>query len=425
VRRTVAEIQDLLNEREGRFAQHGIESMTAYRKMRAAGRFAEDPYGDVFLVVDGWATLRENYDDLEGQITDLTTRGLAYGVHIVAATLRWRDFRPAIADQFGTKLELKLGDSGDSFCRNRKIPPQVPARPGFGVTYEGLFSLALRPEIDVVGSSEELVAQIRKHWTGADAPRVRMLPNVYPYEQMKVTVAAPGSPDEWTMPIGLGDDLSPAYLDFLSEVHLVAFGESESGRSTLLRQIATTITRRYAPEQAKVLIVDPRRALLGAVTTPHLLGYVNTSQQITDYLQAAMAKMAERQPPADVTAAQLRDRSWLAGRAEFFLIIDDYDMVAQMPGNPLGLIADHLFNARDVGLHMVAAVNVNWSRAGFEPGITQLKTAGSPYLLLSADRGASNPMSGPIRLERMPAGRGRLVTRRGVRLIQTAELPAL
>jgi S-DNA-T family DNA segregation ATPase FtsK/SpoIIIE len=120
----------------------------------------------------------------------------------------------------------------------------------------------------------------------------------------------------------------------------------------------------------------------------------------------------------------MRERSWLAGRAEFFLIIDDYDTVSQMPGDPLNAIVRHLFSARDVGLHMVAAVNINWTRASFEAGITQLKTAGSPYLMMSADRGASNPMSGPVRAERLPAGRGRLVTRRGVRLIQTADLPA-
>jgi S-DNA-T family DNA segregation ATPase FtsK/SpoIIIE len=418
VRRTVAEVSELLANREARFAQHGIDSMAAYRKLRAAGRFGDDPFGDVFLVVDGWTTIRETFDDLEPVITDITTRGLAYGVHVVASTLRWRDFRPAIADQFGTKIELKLGDPSDSICRNRKVAPNVPTRPGFGVTPDGLFTLALRPEIDAVGSGEELVRQIAKHWTAAPAPRVRMLPNVYAYDRM-----AFDGLDQWTLPIGIGDDLTPATLDFMSDVHLVAFGESECGKSTLLRQIATSIAKRYEPDVAKILIVDPRRSLLGSVTTPHLIGSVNSLAQVPDYMNAVATKMAERRPPADVTAQQMRERPWLAGRGEFFLIIDDYDIVASAPSHPLQPLVPYLFEAKDVGLHLITVCNANWGRAGFDPALAQLKSAGAPYLLMSADRSLSNPFGGAIRNDRMPSGRGRLVTRRGARLIQTADLP--
>ncbi len=418
VRRTVSEVAELLTNREARFAQHGIESMAAYRKLRAAGRFNDDPFGDVFLVVDGWTTIRETFDDLEPIITDITTRGLAYGVHVVAATLRWRDFRPAIADQFGTKIELKLGDPSDSICRNRKVAPNVPSRPGFGVTSDGLFTLALRPEIDAVGPADELIRQISKHWTAAPAPRVRMLPNVYAYDRMSFDRL-----DRWTLPIGVADDLTPATIDFMSDVHLVAFGESECGKSTMLRQVATSIAQRYEPDEAKILIVDPRRSLLGSVTTPHLIGNVNSLAQVPDYMNAIANKMSERRPPADVTAQQMRERPWLAGRGEFFLLIDDYDIVASAPQHPLQPLVPYLFEAKDVGLHLITVANANWNRAGFDMALAQLKSAGSPYLLMSADKSLPNPFGGALRNERMPAGRGRLVTRRGGRLVQLADLP--
>ena len=65
----------------------GIESMAAWRRRRAAALAGEqpgtDPFGDVFLVVDGWNSLRGDYEDLEPLITELATRGLAYGVHVV------------------------------------------------------------------------------------------------------------------------------------------------------------------------------------------------------------------------------------------------------------------------------------------------------------------------------------------------------
>ena len=77
--------------------------MAAYRRprRRPERRRGRRPFGDVFLVVDGWATLRGEYEDLEPLITDLATRGLSYGIHVVATASRWMDFRPAMRDLFG------------------------------------------------------------------------------------------------------------------------------------------------------------------------------------------------------------------------------------------------------------------------------------------------------------------------------------
>jgi S-DNA-T family DNA segregation ATPase FtsK/SpoIIIE len=119
----------------------------------------------------------------------------------------------------------------------------------------------------------------------------------------------------------------------------------------------------------------------------------------------------------------MRERPWLAGRGEFFLIIDDYDIVASAPSHPLQPLVPYLFEAKDVGLHLITVCNANWSRAGFDPALAQLKSAGAPYLLMSADRSLSNPFGGAI-AQRADDGRPRPpVTRRGARLIQTADLP--
>jgi two-component system, OmpR family, response regulator len=42
----------------------------------------------VFLVVDGWLTVRKEFEDLEDAVADLTARGLTYGLHVVVAGLR-------------------------------------------------------------------------------------------------------------------------------------------------------------------------------------------------------------------------------------------------------------------------------------------------------------------------------------------------
>ncbi|GAA4949215.1 hypothetical protein GCM10023238_14420 [Streptomyces heliomycini] len=59
VGRTIAEVTTLLARRERFFLEHGIDSMATYRKRRAAGEFPDEPHGDVFLAIDGWATVRQ------------------------------------------------------------------------------------------------------------------------------------------------------------------------------------------------------------------------------------------------------------------------------------------------------------------------------------------------------------------------------
>src|SRR5690606_21757328 len=161
VRRTVAEISGILAARERDFAEHGIDSMATYRRRRAAGEIEGDGWGDIFLVVDGWLTVRQEFDALEPVITDIANRGPGYGIQVVASTNKWSEFRPSIRDLFGTKAELKLGDAYESEV-NRKLALAVPEGvPGRGLTKDGYHFLSALPRIDRVQSSEDLQTGVR------------------------------------------------------------------------------------------------------------------------------------------------------------------------------------------------------------------------------------------------------------------------
>ena len=138
-RRTVAELESVLRAREERFRTLGVDSVGEYRQRRAAGdpAVADDRFGDVFLVIDGWAAVRQEFDSLEGPITALAAHGLSYGVHVVVAASRWAEIRPALKDQIGTRVELRLGDPAESEM-DRKQARQLSARlPGRGITCDG------------------------------------------------------------------------------------------------------------------------------------------------------------------------------------------------------------------------------------------------------------------------------------------------
>ncbi|PXY32214.1 type VII secretion protein EccCa [Prauserella muralis] len=417
-RRIVAELTTLVNEREARFGALSVDSMNDFRNRKRRGEITaeQDPFGDAFLVVDGWRALRDDFDELEPQITKLAVQGLTYGVHVIIASNRWADIRPAIKDMLGTRFELRLGDPSESDI-DRRVAVNVPAgRPGRGLTRDKLHFLAGLPRID--GSSDDqdvgngvadAVAKISAAWKGRPAPQVRLLPELITYEEL---VAQDPRRDSRLIPIGVNEDeLAPVYLDFDADPHFLAYADGESGKTNLLRQIVRGITTRYSKKEAVVILVDYRRTMLGFVDGDQLLGYAVSANQLDGMVKEVAASMAKRLPGPDVTPQQLKDRSWWSG-PELFVVVDDYDLVATSSNNPLRPLSEYLPQAKDVGLHMVVARRTGGAaRTGMDPIIGKLKELAMPGLIMngSKDEGA---LLGNVKAGPMPPGRGVLVSRK-------------
>jgi S-DNA-T family DNA segregation ATPase FtsK/SpoIIIE len=442
VRRTVAEATALLDEREARFTELGIESIGAYRQRRAAGDFGDDRFGDVFVVVDGWGTLRQEYEELEQTLTNVAARGLGFGIHVVLTATRWAEVRINLRDLLGSRLELRLGDPGESEI-DRRGAANVPERtPGRGLTRDKLHFLAAVPRLtaeapvppaagqpeaaaappvadDGAGGTAELVDRIRAAWPHDPAPKVRLLPRLLPAAELDEMTGTevPG------IPIGLNEThLAPVRLDFDTEPHLIIFGDAQCGKSNLLRLIADAITRRRTPAEARLVVVDYRRSLLGAVSPDHLLEYAPSAKAVAEMASGVTSAMNQRLPGPDITPDQLRNRSWWRG-PEIYLLVDDYDLVATSGNNPLSSLLELLPQARDIGLHLILARRAGGaSRAMYESMIQRLRELDTPGFLMSGPR-EEGALFGTLRPSPQPAGRGTLVRRSdGQNLVQTAWL---
>ncbi|MDT4928971.1 MAG: segregation ATPase FtsK/SpoIIIE, family [Pseudonocardiales bacterium] len=422
LRRTIAEVNALLAAREEKFTRYRIDSMASYRRMVANGTVPRDGFGDLFIVIDGWGTVRQDYEAMETALTQIAARGLGYGVHVILSIQRWMEMRPALRDLISNRLELRLGDPSESEF-DRRVANDVPeGSAGRGLSPHKLHFLSALPRIDGAHSVDDLVdgvgdmvSRIRDAWSGPTAPPVRLLPRELRYEDLPRV--------QWTgasLPIGVDEDtLSPVALDLDAEPHFLVVGDVESGKSNLLRTIARGITERWTPDEAKVITFDYRRGLLGAITTPHQIGYVMNSVGAPEVVGNIVAALRDRLSGIQVDTGAGEVPRWNGPR--LILLIDDYDLVASSQGNPMHALLEFLPQARDIGLHVVLSRSAGGAGQGmFESVMRNLRDMGTPGLLMSGskDEGA---VLGSVKMEPLPQGRGRLVHRKlGSVLVQTA-----
>ena len=389
VTRTVLEATNLLTRREALFAAHGIDSMASYRRAWATGRFLdEDPYGDVFLVVDGWYTLRQDFEELENRFTELAARGLSFGIHLVVASSRWAEMRPWLRDVLGTRFELRLGDPSDSEI-NGRFAATVPQVPGRGITPDRLHFLTALPRIDGEQATDDLAeatAELAEALAAPDAPTappVRLLPaQLAPADLPAPT--APAASAAMHMPLGIEDvGLDVQWLDFDASPHLMVFGDAETGKTGLLRHIARAVAAHHGPGEARVMFGDVRRELYDAIPQENQIEYAVGAEALAQSITSAAGALRGRVPGPDIPPSRLPLRDWWTG-GRLYIVIDDLELVeGGMGAGPLEPLLPLIAQGADIGFHLIVARSTaGASRAMMNPVLRRMWELGTPAVLL-------------------------------------------
>ena len=417
--RMLAEIAAIMDDRERYFRAHGIDSMDTYRRGRLAGTY-DDGYGDVFLVIDGWGALRSEFDGLDREVTTMMSRGLSLGVHLVISAARWMDIRAEAQDIFGSRLELHTANPKESIV-NREGAARIPkGRPGRGIDMAGHEMMIGLPRADAEQDPSTVsqgvaytVNKIRECLVAGEGPKLRLLPQ-------RITLAEILSqlPDQQILPRGGGDmvlgveesRLGPLLFNTRAESHLYLFGDGKTGKTSFLRSIISEVTRLYSPNEAKILAIDMRRSLLGAIPDEYSLRYLTNHAEAMKQLRELAKFLRTRLPGSDVTAEQIRERTWWSG-PEVWILVDDYDLVATSSGNPLMELIDLLPQAGDIGLHVIITRRMGGaSRAAYEKVLQMMNDLAVTGILLSGNPSEGAIING-VRPKRAIAGRAQVVHR--------------
>lgn len=440
VRRTVAELLALVRDRKRTFLEYGIASMEVFRRRKFGGEpgpVPNDGFGDVYLVVDNYRALAEENEVLIEQVNLIINQGPSFGVHVVVTADRESELRPPVRSGFGSRVELRLAAVEDAKLVRSRFAKEVPVKPGRGmvaVNYvrldsdpqAGLHTLVARPALgttpDYVFESDSVIDAVSR-LTSSQAPPVRRLPARFDVEQLREVAAR-----DTRQGVGAGGiawaiselDLSPVYLNFGENAHLMVTGRRECGRTTTLATIMSEIGRLYAPgassaptpppgqPSAQVWLVDPRRQLLTTLGPDYVEKFAYNLDGVQAMMGELAAVLAGREPPPGLSAEELLSRSWWSG-PEIFLIVDDIQQLPAGFDSPLHKAAPWVTRAADVGLHvLVTRTFGGWSSAGSDPMLRALAQANAPLLVMDAD-----PDEGFIRGKMkggpLPRGRGLLM----------------
>ncbi|MCV6971302.1 type VII secretion protein EccCa [Mycobacterium bohemicum] len=411
IRRTFGELEQLLLSRQRR---------QAFRNSGAAA--ADEPYGDgygeVFLVIDNlYGFGRDNTDQfntrnpLLAKVTELVNVGLAYGIHVVITTPSWLEVPLAMRDGLGLRLELKLHDARDSNVRVvgalRRPADAVPHdQPGRGLTMAAEHFLFARPD-----RMAEQIAAINARHPGQAAPRIRLLPT-----DLAPAAVEPLYRGRDRVVIGQREeDLAPVVLDFAENPLLLVFGDSKSGKTTLLRHIIRTIRDNSTPDQVAFTVLDRRLHLVDEPLFPDN-EYTANIDRITPAMLGLANLIESRRPPAGLSTAELSH--WAYQGHTHYLIIDDVDQlpdgpatsgpyVGQRPWTPLiGLLA----HAVDLGLRVIVTARATGSGHALmtSPLLRRFNDLQATTLMLSGNPQDSGKIRGQ-RFGRLPAGRAILL----------------
>jgi DNA segregation ATPase FtsK/SpoIIIE-like protein len=332
LKRLVRYLVKLLDSRSKRLAKAGADSFIAYNSRNDVQALPA-----VLVVIDNFAEIRENFEDLLPVFVTLLREGRNVGVYFAASGDMPNSMSGKIYNQFNVRLALKLADKseytniigrggttiGDIWGRGliaveREIsqePLEFQIAAPVALTPDEMWAAKQSDDKQFSEESQEaplafdpqkalftlgrvmterltdLFKKMRAAYSGvpADLEPIGVLePYIYLPELLKT---APAAETAITAYVGREDDeLQPLGIALTENPHFIVMGPPLSGRTNFLRVWVMALAMRCTPEQVSIILFDPQDRLAtyrGKKTfadIPHVLSVVTQPKQIKDVL---------------------------------------------------------------------------------------------------------------------------------------------
>lgn len=427
--RLLGEFLRVAELRDTEFGRRSVTTFAAYQQSKVDNPNGADPYGHMFLVIDGAQTFLSDDEDFSRRqrLLRILDRGRAYGIHVIASggpDTIWAK----IDSQFGLFLYHSVPDTSvppvsidhDTKAMIKTMPNDQPGRlfelntklhgrvmlPHAGTIEPGddtdpnniRWNYQVDYGTDIAAFGEELS---RTH-AGERAERIVTVPPVLSngvvWDTYRSWVEVEPTARR-TMPLGISAaDVTLVSLPDTSvgsrSPHLIVAGDHGSGKTTMLRWLMAMITNQYTPAEAVIYLLDPSYGLLTERDylrrSGHLARHGTDKATATAAVQEVAELIASRQPtdPESLSAQDIVTRSWYTG-PEIFVIADNIEQLTAKGYGEVGPInqLDGLLNRNDLGLHLYVSTPANTFTMDKSKGFLNAVLATNPHTLLLSGTG--------------------------------------
>ena len=435
IERILSSMDALIDAREDAFRRAKID-LDGFRERRfgpgsdgLGGTDPNDPFGDVFVVLDDYDGLYAKDNLLGDRIISLSSRGPEYGVHVMCSAGGWiHGQRQSLLQNVTARIQLRLADPTESQMGHLSIESREAARrtlnrPGFGLTDSlhelrvGLPALADPAtgewvNIIDVGARIAEVAGVTKHANLQRLPQRVELKAILEHE------AANPSGDDLSIAFAIGErhQLGPVPLRLQESPGMAILGRQGCGKTLSLVAIGEAVMSRFSPEEAQLTLIDPKTAPHG-LRDLHGPGYVRAYAYDQDQIDEVLAELAQqvllpRLPPKGLSQEELRALKPWEGCRHFVLIDDVQDLrkeqtypVKPPVGAALWLLMER---ARQIGLYVFTTRNsANFATLQMDPWMRYQTSAKVAQLYMDND--PQNRINRTVRAQTLPPGRGLLL----------------
>ncbi len=460
--RLLHRLQDVRQQRRSQFALLHAESLEHHNS-----RVPQDQRQPaIVILIDNFLQLRETYPAEMETIVGLMQDGRAYGIHFVL-TSPSPQVPVSILNLVSQKLVLPFSEKLDYQHLIGRSDRELASRPGSVLIRNSVSPTPLHGQIALPATSpagetpgamledlgnqvdDELrneqmiatIAQMAAAW-GQDpaATPIKTLPERVSLDGADgllavVQPAGQGSPpfEALKTPIALDDlSLRTFTLDWLQHgPHLLINSPQGSGKSTLLSTLLLSTAWKYAPDHARILLVDFGRGLRRLRHLPHVIAYVTNEDELGENLSHLMAELEWRRQTLDAAHAHsgssldLLDADDSYQFPPIIIAIDDYDQMSEaisQYGYMLDELSRRVRRDSDLGFHLlISGVTQNLMRG--DQLLKQLRLMRTGVALGSADaiELLGGKVTSAMRKETLPEGRGYLVLRGRLQRMQFAQ----
>ncbi|UCF61718.1 MAG: hypothetical protein JSV37_03270, partial [Anaerolineaceae bacterium] len=403
----------------------------------------------IYLIIDGYGDFRRLVDvELAKSVSTLISGGAASGLYMVISASLQSEIPNDLFANINLRLTFHQADQTEYFRivgrpSEAKIQEEIatPPPPGRGLL-RGTPPLEFQAALPTKGHSDEeqfqelrrLASRMELAWKGATPPEIRSLPLLVTLPEfdgipvaMQDDVQVPLSSDlgqdyQTLASIGLSlDDDGPTFL--------VASTSPQSGKTSVLQTWILGLVERFSPERLKLILPDfHSRTLMAFRGLPHTMVYIDSLSTMQATLTQLAEEIENRQQALEDAYEKDPDRfnarDFVNQWPHLLIVIDDYDMFSARAENASKQLGDLMSVAGDLGVSMIVAGNVSELPRDYDDPLMQRIRRHGCGLLLSGSEGleqfnnARRPPGQPS--AGLPQGRGYLVRRGQVRLLQAA-----